>query len=339
MRYYVRRMSAQSVFTLLSGLFLTYALYRLIPGSPLKAIMADLIAQQSWSGTVDTEQVAEMAEQMTGINPDEPIIVGFFQLRQWDRVAGDFWDLDPLPGPGVRHPLPGDAVVHLPQRLRHHAGFTASILVGVLMAWHEGSKLDSGLTVLVLSVNAIPYYVGAIVFLSVLAFQWGLFPTGGRRPRAVEPGFNLAFMEESSTTGVTDPVDVPPRVRCGVARDAGQHRPHRRLRLSPFGAPCGGEHQPNPDPVPDTERDTAVVHWSRGRHRRAVCLERDHRTDIPVPGRRLVPVESATNQDHPLVMGSFIFFGTVTVLGILIADLTYGLIDPRAESGSTRDTF
>jgi peptide/nickel transport system permease protein len=49
--------------------------------------------------------------------------------------------------------------------------------------------------------------------------------------------------------------------------------------------------------------------------------------------------ESATNQDYPLVMGSFIFFGTVTVLGILIADLTYGLIDPRAESGSTRDTF
>jgi len=39
-------------------------------------------------------------------------------------------------------------------------------------------------------------------------------------------------------------------------------------------------------------------------------------------------------------MGSFIFFGTVTVLGILIADLTYGLIDPRARNpGSTRDTF
>jgi peptide/nickel transport system permease protein len=38
-------------------------------------------------------------------------------------------------------------------------------------------------------------------------------------------------------------------------------------------------------------------------------------------------------------MGTFIFFTTLTVIGILIADLTYGIVDPRVSGGGDREAF
>jgi peptide/nickel transport system permease protein len=38
-------------------------------------------------------------------------------------------------------------------------------------------------------------------------------------------------------------------------------------------------------------------------------------------------------------MGAFIFFSAVTLLGVLVADLTYGIIDPRVKGGSERETY
>jgi peptide/nickel transport system permease protein len=38
-------------------------------------------------------------------------------------------------------------------------------------------------------------------------------------------------------------------------------------------------------------------------------------------------------RDYPLLMGVLMLFSTVTVLGVLIADFTYGFIDPRASQG------
>jgi len=339
MRYYVRRI-AQSVFTLLSGLFLTYALYRLIPGSPLKAIMANLIAQQQRRGEVDTEQVARMAEQMTGINPDEPIIVGFFNYVSGIVLRGDF-------GTSILYQDPVFDILFraMPWSIFLSVygimlGFTASILVGVLMAWHEGSKLDSGLTVLVLSVNAIPYYVGAIVMLSLLAFQWGLFPTGGRAPRAVAPGFNVQFM-------------------LGILHHGAL--PILSTFLLGFGAGSLGMRA-------NTVRIVGSDYLRSARLRgvssnRILTRYLTRNAILPLYTGLVVGIgalfasnviteyifqyqgagwflfESVVNQDYPLIMGSFLFFGTVTVLGILLADLTYGLIDPRAETGATRDTF
>ena len=40
--------------------------------------------------------------------------------------------------------------------------------------------------------------------------------------------------------------------------------------------------------------------------------------------------EALSQRDYPLLMGLLIFFSTITIIGVLIADMTYGLIDPRA---------
>ena len=52
------------------------------------------------------------------------------------------------------------------------------------------------------------------------------------------------------------------------------------------------------------------------------------------PGLGRVIVESATSQNYPLIVGSFIIIILVTVLGNFLLDILYGLIDPRIRTGT-----
>lgn len=45
------------------------------------------------------------------------------------------------------------------------------------------------------------------------------------------------------------------------------------------------------------------------------------------------------NRDYPIIMGAFIFYTALTLLGVLVADLTYGIIDPRVKAGGERETY
>lgn len=339
MRYYLRR-AAQAVFTLTSGLFLTYALYRLVPGSPLQAIMADLIQEQRRQGGVNREQIARIAEQMTGINPDEPIVVGFADYIGGIVLNGDF-------GTSILYQRPVFDLLFnaMPWSIFLSVygimlGFTASVLVGVLMAWLEGSKIDSGLTVVVLTANSIPYYVGAIVLLSLLGFQWGIFPIGGRVPRGVEPGFTPAFM-----TGILYHGALPIlstfvlgfaassiRMRANTVRIVGSEY-LRSARLRGLGTNRILTRYLTRNAI--LPLYTGLVIGIGALFASNVITEEI----FQYRGAGMLLLEAAVKQDYPLVMGSFVFFGGVTVLGMLFADLTYGLIDPRAESGSTREAF
>ena len=47
------------------------------------------------------------------------------------------------------------------------------------------------------------------------------------------------------------------------------------------------------------------------------------------PGLGLLMVEGVLESDYPLVQASFLLIAVVTVLGRLVADLLYGMLDPR----------
>lgn len=326
---------------MLSGLFLTYALYRIIPGSPLDAILADLIQQQRrQSGSVNEDVIARRAQQMTGINPETGIIEGFYDYVVGIVLEGDF-------GTSILYQAPVFDVLFdaMPWSIFLSVyglmlGITATILVGVVMAWHEGTKIDKGGTALVLLVNSIPYYVGAILMLAILAFQWGLFPTGGRAPRAVEPGFDLAFMIGIVYHGA---LPIASAFLLGFAAGALGMRANtvsivgsdylRSARLRGL--------KTNRIISRYLTRNAILPLYTGWMIGIAALFSSNVITEriFGYRGAGWVLFEAATKQDYPLVMGSFIFFGGITVFGILLADLTYGLIDPRAESGATRDTF
>ncbi|RLG88834.1 MAG: ABC transporter permease [Thermoprotei archaeon] len=70
--------------------------------------------------------------------------------------------------------------------------FGVGILLGMVMAYKHGSKLDSALSVFFSIIRSIPEYIVAIILLSILAFQLGLFPEGGAY--SVEPGFTFEYI-------------------------------------------------------------------------------------------------------------------------------------------------
>jgi peptide/nickel transport system permease protein len=51
------------------------------------------------------------------------------------------------------------------------------------------------------------------------------------------------------------------------------------------------------------------------------------------PGMGLLFFKSAEVQDYPVLVGFSLFVGVATVIGNLLADIAYGLLDPRVRLG------
>jgi peptide/nickel transport system permease protein len=47
-------------------------------------------------------------------------------------------------------------------------------------------------------------------------------------------------------------------------------------------------------------------------------------------------VQSVFSRDYPVVMGNLVIVATLTLVANLIADITYGLVDPRIRFGARR---
>lgn len=340
MLYYVRRV-AQAVVTFLLGMFLTYTLYRLIPGGPLQAIVTQRIQQARERGEQpDTQQIAENVEELTGINPEAGIIEGFVGYASDIIFRLDF-------GTSIYY---GDPVFDrlfeaMPWSLFISVyglifGFTATIFIGVLMAWFEGTKVDAGLTTFVLFTGSIPYYVVAVVMLIVLGFYWGLFPTGGRMDPNTTVGLNLPFIfgilhhaalpilsgfivgfagGALGMRGNTIRIMGSDYLRSARLRGIGTNRILSRYLARNAVLPIY----------------TGFMIGIAGIFSSNVVTEQI----FSYEGVGLLLLTAILNQDYPMLMAGFIFFAGVTVLGILVADLTYPLIDPRVKSGADREVY
>ena len=52
-------------------------------------------------------------------------------------------------------------------------------------------------------------------------------------------------------------------------------------------------------------------------------------TIFSIPGLGRITVDAIKNRDMPLLQGATIFAATLIIIGNLIADITYSLLDPR----------
>lgn len=55
------------------------------------------------------------------------------------------------------------------------------------------------------------------------------------------------------------------------------------------------------------------------------------------PGMGSLLVDSIGDRDYPVVLAATVMFGGMVVLGNLLADLLYGVVDPRMREGATND--
>ncbi len=209
-------------------------------------------------------------------------------------------------------------------------------LFGAVLAWKRGSAFETASIPLVLATRAAPEFWVGMVLLAVFAFGLGWFPSGGANaPGAVFPSqwarvFSTDFARHLMLPALTlaiylqglptllmrsNMLEVMGEEFVTMARMKGlpeweiMLRHAARNALLPlvtafalgFGASVGGN----------------------------VVIE----TVFSWPGLGRLLVDAVGSSDYPLAQGAFLLIAVVLVLMNFVADLLYGLLDPRVAHG------
>ena len=334
---YVLKRLAQSVLTVYVVVSASFGLIRLLPGGPLDYLRAQAL-QQGGSDLTMSEINARIAAQ-TNIAVDEPTYVQYVEYMA-AMLQGDF-------GQSIWYGKPVMSIIGpaIPWTVFLTASalflaFTVGVSLGAFMAYKEGSSFDIGSTGVGLVLNSTPGYVVALLFVSYLGYRNGLFPTGGRYASELTVGFNVPFLLSVLYHGAM---------------------PIASMALVGFG---GWALSMRGNSIRVLGEDYLRVARLRGLSTRRIALRYVARNAIlpmytglmiaigtvfggaviienifAYPGVGFYLIQAISARDYPLMMGGFIIITIAMVIGITIADLTYGVLDPRAKGGSSRESY
>lgn len=325
----------QSVATIFTVITLSFVLIRFMPGGPLDYLRAQL----AQSGSMNQRQLYSELEKYLNIDPTKPIWQQYldYMVNILQGDAGQsFWYQEPVSAILV-DALPWTAFVML---LSLFLTFVISMTLGAAMAYHENTNFDYFSTAGGIVLSATPYYIVAVVLLYVLGYQMDLFPTGGRVGRSVEGEFTVAFLISALYHATL------PAASYVITEVGGWAVAMRGNSIQILG------------------EDYVRVADLRGLSNRKIALEYVGRNAIlplytsfmisigfllggsiileeifTYPGVGYYLFKAVKSRDLPLMMGGFIVITIAVVIGLLIADLTYGLIDPRAAQGEHNERY
>ena len=332
--YFIER-TVQAFLTLIAVFAMTFALLRLMPGGP----MAFLKAKLAQSGRdMSQEEIDARVELYTNIHPDKPIPQAFFEyttsLLQGD-LGRSLWYNQPVMDI-LAQAMPWTIFVSAVSLL---GTFAIGIVLGALMAYSEGTRFDLSSSTVSIVITSVPFYVVAVLLVWVFGYKSGVFPTGGRVDTSLTPGMNPAFI-----TSILYHAALP-ILSLVIAGFGGRALSMRGNSIQILG------------------NDYLRVARLRGLPERRIALRYVGRnailpmyTSIMIaigslfggsiilemiflyPGLGYYVFQSLGARDYPLLMGGFLFITIATILGVYVADMTYGLVDPRA-GGGDRESF
>jgi peptide/nickel transport system permease protein len=337
---YIAIRVGQAIFTALVTITLAYFAFRALPGGPAQAMERRLIEQAQERGQpVRMRNIHRQVELYTGVDPGKPIWEAYYEYVRDIVLYQNF-------GYSIYKDQP--VFTYLFAKMPWSVflsvyglalGRTSSLLLGATAAYKEGSRFDGGLTVFTIANRGVPYYFVAIFFLVIFGFVLGWFPTAGRTTQGTVPGLNYPYM-----AGVIHHASLP--------------------ILTSFVAGFGGALAYRGNCIREMGESYIKLGHLRGISAGRIAIRYIGRNAIlPVytglvmgiasvfgssiiietiftyPAMGYATFGALTNRDYPLLMGALIFFTLITILGVLIADLTYGLIDPRVKSGGDRESY
>lgn len=310
------------VFTVIG--FLMFYLYNLIPGDPARAELESRRQELIKSGTYEQEYQA--ARERLGLN--DPMIARF---GKWfgNLITGDF-------GTSSFYKTEVVNVIKEPMKTTIFINIFSTILalaitipLGIRCAVKRGSKFDNAVQVSSIVGYSIPIYIIALIMIYLFCVLIQIFPVSGIKT----PG--------SSYTGLRAFVDklyyiALPLIVMTMASLGGMTRYVRASMIEALSmdyvrtARAKGlrekvviySHAWRNALLPVI---TLVIGWFLSIFSDSIIIE----TTFALNGMGVLYYNGLTNQDYELVLAMQMFYTVVSLVGILLTDLSYGLVDPR----------
>lgn len=320
---FVGRRLLHSVFVLWAVVTILFLMFRLMPGNPLAAYISE---------TLTADQQALIVEQFGLHRPLwEQYVIYLGNLVQGE-LGTSFHRREPVVGI-VLSVLPNTIILTLCGLL---IAYAFGVLAGAYLAWKRGTWIEGVAVPIALSTRAAPEFWLGMILLAVFAFWLGWFPAGG----ANSPGVMYAseferILSRDFLVHITLPaltialylqglplllmrstmIDVMHEEFITMARMKGlsewrvviNHAARNSLLpvLTAFALAIG----------PNISANVVVE------------------TVFSWPGLGRLLVQAVSSSDYPLAQGAFFLIALVVIAMNLIADLLYGLLDPRVTHG------
>jgi peptide/nickel transport system permease protein len=298
----------------------TFLLLQVAPGDPVDAMAA--------AGRL-SQEVAE--QQRANFGLDRPIAERYARYI-WNVAHGDLGHSYSHPTLSVwttiRQRIPATVLLALTALL---IDFSVGILIGAYQGSRPHSSADNGLSLLTLVLFSIPVFWLGLMLVMVFSLGLELFPTGGLRTVWKYPHISLL----------------------GAIWDHAWHLFLPALTLGLIGASATARFQ-RAAMMDAAGQDFVRTARAKGLRERSVLLRHALRNALlpivtlfglsfPVllsgavlveevfswPGLGNLAVDAFRARDYPLVTGMAIVVAIMVVLGNLVADALYRVVDPR----------
>ena len=322
---YLLRKAAHVVLTLFFILTFNFFLFRVMPGDPVKILVRS-------TGTELTPAQQEELRRDFGL--DKPMFPDQFLDYLGDTARLDL---------GVSTILyPNEPVLSIFQERMGRSivllltSTTASVALGVMMGiyggWRRGKAVDMTSMSLSMILYSMPEYVLGIILLLLFTSVFELFPTGGFENRiASYTGIarlidilnhmalpwltlTLAYLGEYYLVMRSSLLDVMGEEFISLARAKGVREKYVLRRHAVRNAL-----------LPTVALIALSFGFVLGG---AITVE----LVFSYPGVGLLSYDALVNRDFPVLQGTFMFFSVGVLIANLIADLTYGYLDPRVRT-------
>jgi peptide/nickel transport system permease protein len=330
---YILKRLAMSLLIIYIVISLSFFMIRLMPGSPMAALEAQLRMQ----GGLSEVEIQQRISAVYSVTPDAPVWEQYVRYV-WGAVRGDLGR--PITNPGttvvavIAEALPWTIMVVAVSLI---ISFVIGIAVGAMMAAFQSSRFSQSMTFVVSFLSAIPSYLVAIALLYVLTSVYQVFPSGGAYGIDVTPGFNgpyvisvlyhaiLPIAASVITSfggwalgmkGSAVSVLGAEYVRAAESRGLSD----RRITQSYVG---------RNSMLPMVTQLALSVGFMFGG---SVFIE----TYFQYPGIGFYMIQSVGQRDYSLMMGCFVLITVSVIITNLLVDLLYPLVDPRIANPAAR---
>lgn len=309
------------VFSIMSVILFT--LYGMIPADPARVEVEGLKATLKPD---EYEKAYQQARERHGLN--DPKIVRY---GKWAKgiLKGDL-------GMSQVHKRPVNQILGTPLKntifiniFAVIIGLSLTIPLGIYCAVKKNSTTDKIVQVLTIVGHSIPVFIFALLFIYLFAVKLGWFPVSGM----VTPNFKgtdfevfmdkmkhlalpLGVMTINSLAGLTRYV----RAAMSEALSMDYIRTARAKGLKEKVVIFSHAWRNALLPVV-----TLLISWFMSIFYGSLVLERM----FSLNGLGKLLIDSLNNQDYNVVMAIQLFYMIIALLGNLISDLSYGIVDPR----------